>query len=107
MSVQVDIFQPDNMSNYSTDPTEPEKFESHHLQQSPTSSDNSQTELSILNKDAEKRLLRKLDLHIIPILWLIFMLAFLDRTNVCISPYLCNFGCTDSEHRLAMPRSRA
>jgi len=35
------------------------------------------------DKDAEKRLLRKLDVRIVPILWLMFMLAFLDRTNVC------------------------
>jgi hypothetical protein len=59
------------------------------LPQSPTSSDESQTEVSVLDKDVEKRLLRKLDLHIIPILWLIFMLAFLDRTNVCTFPTLC------------------
>ena len=107
MSVQVDIFQPENMNKYSTDPSEPEKFEPHYLQQSPTLSDNSQTEVSVLDKDVEKRLLRKLDLHIIPILWLIFMLAFLDRTNVCGFPYLCHSGCTDSASRLAMPRSRA
>jgi len=107
VSVQVDIFQPENMNKYSTDPSEPEKFEPHYLQQSPTLSDNSQTEVSVLDKDVEKRLLRKLDLHIIPILWLIFMLAFLDRTNVCGFPYLCHSGCTDSASRLAMPRSRA
>lgn len=35
-----------------------------------------------LDTAAEKRLLRKLDLHVIPILWLLFMLAFLDRTNI-------------------------
>lgn len=31
---------------------------------------------------AEKKLLRKLDLRVIPILWLLFLLAFLDRTNI-------------------------
>jgi len=31
---------------------------------------------------AEKKLLRKLDLHVLPVLWLLFMLAFLDRTNI-------------------------
>lgn len=38
----------------------------------PTSSDN----------DAEKRLLRKLDMRIVPHLWRMSMLALLDRTNV-------------------------
>ena len=31
---------------------------------------------------AEKKLLRKIDLHVVPILWLLFLLAFLDRTNI-------------------------
>ncbi|KAK5006718.1 hypothetical protein LTR28_006153 [Elasticomyces elasticus] len=31
---------------------------------------------------AEKRLLRKLDLHVIPPLFFLFLLAFLDRTNI-------------------------
>ncbi|KAI9821280.1 MAG: hypothetical protein M1827_004016 [Pycnora praestabilis] len=31
---------------------------------------------------AERRLLRKLDLHIVPILALLFLFAFLDRTNI-------------------------
>jgi len=43
------------------------------------------TGISILDEQTEKRLLRKLDLRIVPILWLMFMLAFLDRTNVCLS----------------------
>jgi hypothetical protein len=31
---------------------------------------------------AEKKLLRKVDLHVVPILFLLFLLAFLDRTNI-------------------------
>lgn len=31
---------------------------------------------------AERKLLRKIDFRLIPILWLLFMLAFLDRTNI-------------------------
>lgn len=31
---------------------------------------------------AEKKLLRKLDLRVVPVLWFLFMLAFLDRTNI-------------------------
>lgn len=35
-----------------------------------------------LDPAAEKKLLRKLDLRILPALWLLFLLAFLDRTNI-------------------------
>lgn len=31
---------------------------------------------------AERALLRKIDVRLIPILWFLFMLAFLDRTNI-------------------------
>ena len=31
---------------------------------------------------AEKKLLRKVDLHLIPMLFLLFLMAFLDRTNI-------------------------
>lgn len=36
---------------------------------------------------AEKKLLRKLDLHVIPPLFLLFLLAFLDRVNIGWSPF--------------------
>lgn len=31
---------------------------------------------------AEKKLLWKLDLHVLPILWILYMFAFLDRVNI-------------------------
>lgn len=31
---------------------------------------------------AEKKLLRKIDFRVIPALWLLFLMAFLDRTNI-------------------------
>ena len=31
---------------------------------------------------AEKKLLRKIDLRLVPVLWFLYMLAFLDRTNI-------------------------
>ncbi|KAB8271407.1 major facilitator superfamily domain-containing protein [Aspergillus minisclerotigenes] len=34
------------------------------------------------DRDAERRLLRKCDLHVVPILTLLFMFAFLDRINI-------------------------
>ncbi|KAF7594720.1 hypothetical protein BBP40_008613 [Aspergillus hancockii] len=42
----------------------------------------SPTETPISNREAEKRLLRKCDLHVVPILTLLFMFAFLDRINI-------------------------
>ena len=35
-----------------------------------------------IDPEAEKRLLRKLDMRVVPVLWFLFMLAFLDRTNI-------------------------
>lgn len=38
------------------------------------------------NTDAEKKLLRKIDLHLIPTLWIMYILNYVDRTNiVCCS----------------------
>ena len=35
-----------------------------------------------IDPEAEKKLLRKLDLRVVPVLWFLYMLAFLDRTNI-------------------------
>lgn len=32
--------------------------------------------------DAEKKLVRKIDLHLIPILWIMYILNYVDRTNI-------------------------
>lgn len=37
---------------------------------------------SIIDKNAETKLLWKLDLHVLPPLMVLFMLSFLDRTNI-------------------------
>lgn len=42
-----------------------------------------------IDPEKEKKLLRKLDLRVVPVLWFLFMLAFLDRTNVVRSRSLC------------------
>jgi hypothetical protein len=73
------------MDKTSTHPTEAFKAEVCHVEQTTTLSDNDQRQAYHSDEDAEKRLIRKLDLRIIPILWLMFMLAFLDRTNVSFS----------------------
>ena len=41
-----------------------------------------------LGGDAEKRLIRKLDLHIIPVVMLLYLLSFLDR---------CVFYCCETD----------
>lgn len=35
-----------------------------------------------LDKALEKKLLRKLDLRVIPILWVLFLVSFFDRSNI-------------------------
>ena len=32
--------------------------------------------------DAEKKLVRKIDLHLIPTLWIMYILNYVDRTNI-------------------------
>lgn len=39
-------------------------------------------DMAAINRTAERKLLLKLDLHIVPILALLFMLAFIDRINI-------------------------
>jgi hypothetical protein len=42
----------------------------------------SQSSVPELDRAAEKRLLWKLDIHVVPILMFLFLLAFLDRINI-------------------------
>jgi hypothetical protein len=42
----------------------------------------SQSSIPEFDRSAEKRLLWKLDIHVVPILMFLFMLAFLDRINI-------------------------
>lgn len=58
------------------------KSEPLYIEQLTAFSEDSDIGQTTSEDDAEKRLLRKLDMRIVPILWLMFMLAFLDRTNV-------------------------
>ena len=32
--------------------------------------------------DAEKRLLRKIDMHLIPVVWFMYVMSYLDRANI-------------------------
>lgn len=44
--------------------------------------DNAGLEAAGIDPVAEKKLLRKIDIHLIPILWLLFLCAFIDRINI-------------------------
>jgi hypothetical protein len=63
---------------------EPEasNFEPLYIEQLTAFSEDSDVVQTFSDRDAEKRLLRKLDMRIVPHLWRMFMLALLDRTNV-------------------------
>ncbi|KAK1143983.1 hypothetical protein N8T08_005892 [Aspergillus melleus] len=60
------------------DPPEPSTIEDIALTLKPSSSQNTDP----IDPIAEKRLLWKCDLHVVPILTLLFMFAFLDRINI-------------------------
>jgi hypothetical protein len=80
-----------------------------HIEQLSTATADGCNEGASPDKEAEKRLLRKLDMRIVPILWLMFMLAFLDRTNVCCASLRGDsIKCPDLTvaYRLGMPGSK-
>jgi hypothetical protein len=41
----------------------------------------------IPNTDAEKKLVRKIDLRLMPILWIMYILNYVDRTNIVSSTF--------------------
>jgi hypothetical protein len=48
------------------------------------------------NTEAEKKLRRKIDLHLIPVLWIMYILNYVDRTNivshsVCLREYEADY----------------
>lgn len=58
-----------------------------------------------IDEAAEKRLLRKLDLTIYPILYLIYLLNFLDRVNIGnakIQGLTQDLGLTGSQYNIAL-----
>jgi hypothetical protein len=72
------------MEKNSSYPLKEEKDVPCHLEALSEGHETERDEIPGVDPDFEKRLLRKLDLRIVPILWLMFLLAFLDRTNVCL-----------------------
>jgi len=43
------------------------------------------------NTPEEKRLVRKIDLVLLPCLWWMYVLAYLDRGNIVSDDYLCSY----------------
>lgn len=61
-----------------------EKMTDVHLETTKDSMlDGQHTELTEAERAAEKKLLRKIDLHVVPILWILYMLAFLVSSKLC------------------------
>ena len=58
-----------------------EKLKQLHIEDAIVTANDRKAERFVIDPAAEKKLLRKIDLRVIPILWFLFMLAFLDRTN--------------------------
>ncbi|KAK6397494.1 hypothetical protein LTR65_006471 [Meristemomyces frigidus] len=59
-----------------------EKLKELHIEEVIVKANDKHAERYDIDPEAEKKLLRKIDFRLIPPLWLLFMLAFLDRTNI-------------------------
>lgn len=67
--------------------TDPEKHRNGHLSHSVDSADKSYGDVSAvpdIDHQAEARLIRKLDLMIVPPVMLLYLFSFLDRVNVSL-----------------------
>jgi len=59
-----------------------EKLKELHVEDITVKANDRHIEQYEIDPVAEKALLRKLDLRVVPMLWFLYMLAFLDRTNI-------------------------
>ena len=62
---------------------------------SPVSEKFGDAENVALSKEAERKIIMKTDLHVLPILFLLFLVSFVDRTNIGNAKIL---GLTDELH---------
>ena len=57
----------------------------------------------------EKRLVRKIDKHLLPMLWIMYIMNYIDRTNIGnVSIYclcVCRMGLTDRPRRVVWRRT--
>jgi len=59
-----------------------DKLKELHVEEIIVQANDRHAEKYMIDAEAEKKLLWKVDLRVVPILWLLYMLAFLDRTNI-------------------------
>ena len=59
-----------------------EKLKQLHVEDRTVRANDRKIEQFEIDPVAEKKLLRKLDLRVVPVLWFLYMLAFLDRSNI-------------------------
>lgn len=53
---------------------------------SPTASTTPDESTPIIDPQVEKRILRKLDTKVVPVLWFLFLVSFVDRGNIGETP---------------------
>jgi len=58
------------------------KLKELHIEESTVKANDRHIQQYEIDPVAEKALLRKVDRKVIPMLWFLYMLAFLDRTNI-------------------------
>ena len=63
-----------------------EKLKQLHVEDITVRANDRKIERYEIDPEAEKKLLRKLDLRVVPMLWFLYMLAFLDRSNIGMYP---------------------
>lgn len=47
-------------------------------------------------REREKKLVRKLDMTLLPVVWILYLFNYLDRNNISYDPYMdqtCVIGC--------------
>lgn len=70
-----------NLSNHIEFPDHGEKLKSEHL------SDVESIQIDEERRCREKRLVRKLDLTLLPMVWVLYMFNYLDRNNIAYAPF--------------------
>ena len=59
-----------------------DKLKELHIEERTVFANDRKAERYEIDPVAEKKLLRKLDFRVVPVLWFLYMLSFLDRTNI-------------------------
>lgn len=74
-----------------------------HVSEDGAKEENIGLQLPDINSVAEKKLIRKLDLHLVPVVMLLYLLSYLDRINIGNA----RFGNTISQVRIYLSPSRS